>query len=556
MVQSGEKHLWTLGISCSHNGAVALVRDGKVVCAIQAERLTRVKRQGLYLDDDAETLTECVRYCVDAAGIEYGDLSSIAICTPWHLENLSRDALSALIGGAMAPEVPVITVPHHYAHAEYAVHYSKLEPGLVLIVDGSGSYETDRSQMTVRETIHPDARLFISTKGKETISAYLFDGMELQLVYRFGHPASRETAPPAGIMSIRLLQSIGHLWRWASWYCCGGGNDAGKVMGLAAHGKVSVHANLDFARVQPDGSLSIRFDLLNQIFRSPNVAGVEISGNRHFADLAAAIQDRTNRILVDLLTTLKQAFPAERLYYAGGVALNVVANEVIARSGLFATVHMNGSCEDNGTAIGAALAAQVHGGRERVAEAVTDYYGRDYDDAAIVSALESARCPYRRIDDSELAEEAAKLIAKGIANPTDPRAKFVLDLIVKRRERYRPYAPAVLAERSKEFFDIDGMSPVMLREGAVHNPTRLPAIAHVDKSARVQTVNRADNPRYYELIKRFGTMTGVPVVLNTSYNLAGEPIVETPVDAVRSFVKSGLRNLVIGNYIVDRPLTA
>ena len=154
--------MWTLGISCSHNGAVALIKDGVVVCAIQAERLTRVKRQGVYLTDDADTVTRCVRYCLENAGVGYGDLSNVAICTPWQAVAPAESDLSRLIGGALNAKTPIVTVPHHYAHAEYAVHYAPMEPGLVLIVDGSGSYEEDRATLTVQETIDPHARLFDS----------------------------------------------------------------------------------------------------------------------------------------------------------------------------------------------------------------------------------------------------------------------------------------------------------------------------------------------------------------------------------------------------------
>lgn len=569
---------WILGISRSHNGAVALLRNGVVVRAVQAERLTRVKRQGLYLDGDSDVLSRCVEYCLNDAEIGHKDIGAVATCTPWEEAQQSHEKLCALIGGTLSQDVSLITVPHHYAHAEYAVHYGSGSPGLVLVVDGSGSYESDRGGLTVQEEIHPKARLFVGSAGKETVSAYVFDGRSLRLVYRFAHPSGPVSAPTVGILNIRLLQSIGHLWRWASWYCCGGGNDAGKVMGLAAHGDVAVHSGLDFARIEPDGLFSIDFDLLSREFREPNLAGVEISGNSHYADLAAAVQDRTNRLLIELLSQLKEQFPAQSLYYSGGVALNVVANEVITRSGLFETVHMNGSCEDNGTAAGAALAAHVQLGGDRQYEPVTDYYGRSYPDSDIETALTAHRCSYRRVADDEIAAEAAQLLADGavigwfqggsefgpralgnrsiLANPTDPQIKYVLDLIVKRRERYRPYAPAVLAERCHEFFDIDGPSPVMLREGRVFNPAKLPAITHVDSSARVQTVRREENPRYYDLIKSFGEKTGVPVILNTSYNLAGDPIVETPEDAVRSFTKSGLRNLIIGNYVAERPTTA
>lgn len=569
--------MWILGISRGRNGSVALLHDGRIVCAIQAERLTRVKGQVLTLDGDAEIVTRCVRYCLEAVGIQYEDLSAVAISTVRHVPSLSHDRINALIGGILPTDTPILSAPKHLSHAEYALHYSPLDPGLVLIADGGGSYEDDRAALTLPETVHSGARLLVGAHGREVVSAYIFDGASLELVYRFAHPYGDNSVPESSIYGIPLVQSMGHLWRWACWYCGGGRSDADKVMALAAHGDASVHAALGFARLETDGRLTIRYDLLNDTFQNPNVAGRDVSGEAHYADLAAAVQDRTSRLLTGLLAQVKNRHSFNTLYYGGSAALNILATEEVRRSGLFGAVHMNGSGGDNGAAIGVALAAYHKLAGRRVGATAADCYGRTYPDEEIEAALAAAGCSSRRVDDEQLATETARLIAEGavigwfqgasefgpralgnrsiLANPTDPHVKYVLDLIVKKRERFQPYGASVLAERCAEFFDLHGTSPVMARIGAVHNPARLPAVTHVDRSARIHTVTRLDNARFHNLIRCFGELSGVPVLLNTSFNLAGEPVVETPDDAVRCFVETGLRNLVIGNYIAERPIS-
>jgi len=568
--------MWIVGISRGRNGSVALLRDGRVVCAIQAERLTRVKGQVLSLDGDADIVTRCVRYCLEAAGIDYENLSAVAICTARHIPSLTHDRINDLIGGFVPVGAPILSAAKHLSHAEYALHYSSLDPGLVLVADGGGSYEDDRAELTLRETVHSGARLLVGAHGREVVSAYIFDGVSLELVYRFAHPFGDNPIAEPNVHGVPLLQSIGHLWKWACWYCDGGG-DAEKVVALAAHGDASAHAALGFARLETDGRLSIRYDLLNDTFQDPNVAGRDVSGEAHYADLAAAVQDRTSRLLSGLLAQVKSRHSFNTLYYGGSASLNIPATEEIRRSGLFGAVHTNGSAGDNGAAIGAAQAAYHKLAGRRVGAAVADCYGRLYQDEEIESALAAAGCAGRRVDDEQLGTETARLIAEGavigwfqgasefgpralgnrsiLANPTDPHVKYVLDLIIKRRERYRPYAASVLAERCAEFFDLHGPSPVMARIGGVRNPARLPAITHVDRSARIHTVTRLDSARFHNLIRCFGDLSGVPILLNTSFNLAGEPAVETPVDAVRCFVESGLRNLVIGNYIAERPIS-
>jgi carbamoyltransferase len=571
-----EPSMWILGISRGRNGSVALLRDGRVVCAIQAERLTRVKGQVLSLDGDADVITRCVRYCLDVAGIQYEDLSAVAICTVRHVPSLSHDRISTLIGGIVPADAQILSAPKHLSHAEYALHYSPLDPGLVLIADGGGTYEDDRQVLALQETVHSGARLLVGAHGREVVSAYVFDGASLELVYRVADPFGDHPVTESSVHGVPLLQSLGHLWRWASWYCGGASGDAEKVMALAAHGDASSHATLGFARLESDGRLSIRYDLLNDTFRNPNVAGRDISGEAHYADLAAVVQDRTSRLLTGLLAQVKNRHSFNTLYYGGSASLNILATEEIRRSGLFGSVHMNGSGGENGAAIGVALAAYHKLAGRRVGATIADCYGRTYPDEEIEAALAEAGCASRRVDDDQLAAEAARLIADGavigwfqgasefgpralgnrsiLADPTDPHVKYVLDLIIKKRARFQPYAASVLAERCAEYFDLHGPSPVMARIGRVQNPVRLPAISHVDRSARIHTVTRLDNARFHNLVRCFEDLNGVPVLLNTSFNRAGEPIVETPGDAVRCFVESGLRNLVIGNYIAERPI--
>ena len=175
--------MWILGISRSHNGAIALIHKGKVISAIQAERISRVKRQSINLRNDEVLVSKCVQYCLNQAGIKYRDINSIAINTPWDIDKLNDDELFSIIGGKPSNYEKTYYIPHHYAHVEYILHYSNLSPGIVLIVDGSGTKEKDRKNFDVSESIDSKCILNVSEDGKETVSAYYFDGKNLQLIY-------------------------------------------------------------------------------------------------------------------------------------------------------------------------------------------------------------------------------------------------------------------------------------------------------------------------------------------------------------------------------------
>lgn len=561
--------MWVLGVTSSHNGGAALIHEGRVEVAIQAERLSRRKREDTRFDRANAVLRDCVAYCLDHAGIGYGDLAAIATCTPWEHYRLDPALLAEETGAAATlAKVRCLSVPHHLAHAEYILHYAETERAIVLVVDGSGSFEAQRPKLDIQER-ELDPLKFVQPDQKETVSAYAYDGRDLSLIYRCADARAHPSHPMEG-----HRQSMGHLWEWASRHILGESSEAGKVMGLAGFGNADTYRDLDVMGLAEDGRLEVRFDRLYERFGPPTPRAVAVMRDQRLADIAAHVQDRTNETLLALCCFLRGRYEAPHLCYSGGVALNGLANEHVIRAGLFEAVFQNGSCEDNGTAIGAALAAHHALTGARVTEPVTDYYGRPYSEVEAAAAFARYHLPAAKLDREGLLARAARAIAAGkvigwhqgrgefgpralgnrsiLADAGNAGIKSVLDTKVKRREPYRPYAPAVPLDVAGAYFDLEGPSPVMIRVGHARDG-RLPAVTHVDRTARVQTVTPEGNPLFHDLLRAVGRETGIPVVLNTSFNVAGEPIVERPEDAIRTFLHSGMDELYIGHNVAVRP---
>jgi len=562
-----------LGLSNTHNGGVALVRDGEVKAAIQAERISRRKRQLLPLGGEFALAQQCVSYCLESVGLKHEDINAIAITTPWEVKRVRETDLFAYIGGTPQRYLQTGYVPHHLSHMEYVAHYGALSPGIVLVMDGSGSLEADRALFSIQEQHHPKIIDHTCLDGKEVISAYWFDGEQSYLIYRFCPSIAPIDARNS--QSTGFLQSIGHYWEWASLYCCGSRNEAGKVMGLAAFGTESRSQLPAGLSISDAGELKLDFSALREAYKEPNVFGLDLSNSQHHQDLAYKVQLETENVILGLLAILKDRFPTENLYLSGGVALNVVANERIHKSGMFKNIILNGSVEDNGTAIGAALALNADLGNTRKHSEVTEYYGRRYDTDDVLKALGDSDFEHAILSEDQLYSLVARLIADDnvvgwfqgrsefgpralgnrsiLANPTSLVTKYVLDHLMKCRDRYRPYAPVVMEERAGQYFEISGSSPVMMRNVRVLDK-RLIAITHIDGTARVQTVNSTQNNRLHSLLSEFEKCSGVPVLLNTSFNLPGEPIVETPSDALQSFALGALDYVILEDVIVARNL--
>lgn len=568
--------MWLLGIAGSHNSGAALIHDGSVVVAVQTERLTRIKRCPIQLSRMSKEAGQVIEYCLRYVDIGLRDVDAIATCSPY--ETQARFALKDP-SVSLAGLPPFVSVPHHLAHAEYAIHYAPAVPSIVLVCDGSGTFESHRASLDIAE-LEANPIRHISASGKESVSAYAYDGRDLRLIYRIAH--GRAPKPPIGdVFSTgfgTVLVSLGHVWQWAAHYCHGSISEAGKVMGLAPYGDPAVHRDLRSVRLGQDGDLLVDFDALYQRFDQPNLAARDVTGLSHYEDLAAHIQEVTNEFLCGLVRFLRTRYNANQLCYSGGVALNGIANQqIVDRLGL--DLQMNGSCEDNGTAIGAALAVYHARTGKRITEPVCDNYGREYSTREIDSAIARAGrraefcTPAQTIDKTAAALAAGAVVgwfqgrsefgprALGnrsiLADPRDPGMKAILNKRVKGREAFRPFAPAVLEDAAPEWFELEGPSPMMLRVVPVRSGGLLPAVTHVDGSARVQTVSRNQNPRFHDLLSAFRDRTGVPVLLNTSLNVAGEPIAETPDDALRTFGASDMDLVVLGNRIVggQRPPT-
>ena len=560
-----------LGISNSHNGSVALIQDGEVKVAIQAERISHHKRQALLPGSNIKLMQNCAQYCLSAAGFKYSDIEVVALCTPWRTKKINDLDLFHYIGGVPKKYINTFYVPHHFSHMEYIAHYGNLEPGIILVIDGSGSLEEDRLLFNIKEERHTKMIDHTHFAGKEVVSAYWFDGLKSSLIYRFS---------PSLLMHDKcnqkgggLYQSIGHYWEWASLYCCGSRTDAGKVMGLAAFGEKDKMNTDEILSISEDGKLNLNFAHINKTFKSPNISNLDLSNSKHHQNVALKVQSETEAVILKLLSMLKEKFPTDTLYFSGGVALNVVANEKIKNSNLFKNVILNGSVEDNGTAIGAGLAASIQLGYKRRSSVITDYYGKLYKHEEIIEAVSNYDFSYKIFKDKEIFEIAADLIVENkifgwfqgrgefgpralgnrsiFANPTSLTTKNVLDHFMKCRDRYRPYAPVVIEEKANQYFDIDSSSPVMMRNVKVLDKG-LTAITHFDGTARVQTVNRKDNEILYLLLLEVEKKTGYPILLNTSFNLPGEPIIESPDDALSSFKRGSLDSLFLENVLISR----
>ena len=560
-----------LGISNSHNGSVALIYKGEIKSAIQAERISRHKRQGLFLDQQIELTQKCVQYCLRAAGFQYSDIEAIGISTPWDIKKINNSDLFDVIGGIPKKYIDTFYVPHHFSHMEYIAHYGNLEPGIILVIDGSGSFEKDRLFFNVIEKEHPQTIKHTHLTDKEVISAYWFDGQNSSLIYRFS--ATTNDLEINNKNSVGLLQSIGHYWEWASLYCFASSSDAGKVMGLAAFGEIKKTNKEEILSISDKGKINLDYGKIIKTFKEPNIFKLDLSNSKHHQNIALKVQSETEDVILKLLGILKKKYPTNTLYFSGGVALNVVANERIKNSNLFKDVILNGSVEDNGTAIGAGLSASLQLGYKRKSSTITDYYGRLYKHEEIIDIVRKYNFPYKILTNNETFKFAADLIVKEkifgwfqgrsefgpralgnrsiLANPSSPTTKNILDHYMKCRDRYRPYAPVVIEEQAKQYFDIDTSSPVMMRNVKVLDK-KLTAITHFDGTARVQTVNRKENAALYLLLLEVKKSTGYPILLNTSFNLPGEPIVESPDDALSTFARGSLDYLFLGNILISR----
>jgi carbamoyltransferase len=554
---------WVLGLSASHNGAACLLHGDQIVAAMQEERLSRIKRDRVFGGQHCLAIS----YCLNAAGIRPADLNLVVACVQGRARSPEQDAGLNPQLQLVANQVPLLTISHHMGHAMSAFATSGFEDAAVLVVDGVGSpfsdLASDQRAVAIGEASSWE---MLSIYRASQIS---IEPMQQQMV------ANGEWLPRhAGGMP--RFRTLGGMYSAVAVQIFGDPMAAGKVMGLAPYGEIAYPQEEFFT--MKDGRFSFH-DVVPQRFLHEHRWPEE---QRAYRDLARSVQNALEVAILQLVRLLRRKTKATRLCYAGGVALNCVLNERLWRESGFRDVYIPAAAEDSGTAIGAAYwGLRTLMRTETRRRAFPDSLGRSYSRAEVETAL--ANVPGLRIGTSGHAAVLAETVrrlqsgqpcgwfqegselgprALGrrsiLADARDARIRHHLNARVKERESFRPFAASILAAEAQNWFDIDGgaASPFMLRVWPVKASVRdcVPAVVHVDGTARVQTVDRADGA-FYELLARFDKATGVPLLLNTSFNGPGEPIVETPEHALWCTLQIGLDFVVLGDCLVERDVS-
>ena len=592
--------MYILGISSYyHDSAACLLHDGKIIAAAQEERFSRIKH-------DSSFPQQAIQYCIEQAGIEPLDIDNIvfyekpflkferlletylafapkgfrsfASAMPiWIKEKLyQKYNLVKSLKNVLDPEIDwsekLLFSEHHLSHAASAFYPSPFQEAAVLTLDGVGEWTTT--------------------------SFAVGNGKDLQV-----------------LKEIHFPHSLGLLYSAFTYYTGFKVNSGEyKVMGLAPYGEPKyvdlIKDNL--IEIKEDGSfhldmsyfdycvgLTMTNDKFHKLFGGPPRES-EAGLSQREMDLAASIQKVTEEVLIKLAHSIAKETGKRNLCLAGGVALNCVANGILSREKIFDNIWIQPAAGDAGGALGAALATwHIAYGKERIAitggdEMSGSYLGPSFSNNEIEEFLTQAGAVFHKYDEDELIERVANALAtekavgwmqgrmefgpRALGNRSiiaDPRSALMqkqLNLKVKYRESFRPFAPSILREHVGEWFEYDGNSPYMLLVANVKGDKRLemtenqkglfgieklnvprssvPAITHVDYSARIQTVHADTNPKYHALITRFNEITGCPLVVNTSFNVRGEPIVCSPEDAFKCFMGTELDVLAIGDYLL------
>lgn len=584
--------MYILGISCFyHDSAACLVCDGEIIAAVQEERFSRKKH-------DFNFPKNAINYCLKEAGIKADDLDFVVFYDkPFvKFERILETALayapsgitqfiqaiplwlkqklwiSELIKKDLNYKGKILFSEHHESHAASAFYPSPFKEAAFLTMDGVGEWET--------------ASFGVGSSNKLDIQHYL----------RFPH-------------SLGLLYS-------AFTYYCGFKVNSGeyKLMGLAPYGE-PIYKDLilkELIDLKDDGSFKInmkyfgycnslrmtnrRFD---RLFGGP-ARKPETKISQKYMDVAASIQDATEEIMLKMARHVHKITGQSNLCLAGGVALNCVGNGRILREGPFKNIWIQPASGDAGGALGAALLIWYkYLGNKRIVDDQHDLQkssllGPSYSNDYIEKFLTESNISYRQFDDKTIVKEVADLITQNkvigwfqgriefgpralgarsiIGDARNPDMQSKMNLKIKYRESFRPFAPTVLREKANEWFDLNCDSPYMLLVAPVKEEKRIsasgnngigfeklkslrsaiPAVTHIDYTARVQTISKEDNPLYYELINQFYQKTGCSVIINTSFNVRGEPLVLTPQDAFRCFMRTEMDYLVMGSFLLDK----
>jgi carbamoyltransferase len=558
--------IYILGTGLSHDGSACILQDGVIKIAIEKERITRIKHDGG--NDSA-----AVQYCLDAMGIQFSDLSLVV-----QAANFEKDISPERYRGKRFhhPDVNVITISHHLAHAYSAVATSPFKECNVLVIDGAGSPVSQCDDWPDEET----RNYWMSMQGHycEKDSFYRYADHKLTCLQKDFSECRLYDAGEGTIRMPTNYHSIGGLYAAASNYCFGNLDDAGKLMGLAPYGKDTFVSNPVF--ILENGIVSVDHAQMERLQTPASDYSMFKENFRHYADVARWIQKETERAVTYIAHNRMERFPHENLAYAGGVALNAVCNSLLLKNKIAQNLYTQPAAGDNGLSIGCAYYGWNHvlGKEISAAESTTVFFGKPYDDSSISFALEThpEKETFNWTNNENYIELVTGFLAEGRVvgwfqggaefGPralghrsilADPRRKDVQQHInanIKFREDFRPFAPAVLKEEVNTYFVHGWDSPYMILIDDIRDEwrERLPGIVHVDGTCRVQTVEQAGNEAFYALLQSFKEKSEVAVLVNTSFNRKGMPIVETPAEALDFFLCCDLDVLVMDGFVVQK----
>ena len=560
------KPVYVLGTGLSHDGSSCLLKDGKILVAIEKERLSRIKHDG---GSDLQT----VQYCLDHAGIEPADLSLVVQCANFEKDEIEKHRYKGKRLFDASLNVPFVSISHHLAHAFSAVGTSPFTECNVMVLDGCGSFFHQCDDIH-GATIPPDVNSQPGIYGEKD-SFYYFNGHSLQPVYK-DFSIINYLQKPGQVYLPTTNHSIGGLYSMASNYCFGDFDDAGKLMGLAPYGQKGVYKEELFTL--EDGRAFVNEAVMWKYFTQPSEPLLHPFKEhfQYYADIARWVQDETERAILYTMQHRLQLHPHKNLCYAGGVALNAVANtKIITETGI-EHLYIEPAAGDNGLAIGCAYYGWLNVlQQEKIIHNGSTFFGKTYSDESIINAIEKVASKITFIKDDQYIAKTASLLNEGktigwfqsgaefgpralgrrsiLADPRKENIRNHINSAIKFREDFRPFAPAVLFDDKDLYFELGLESPYMILIDRINAEWRykMPGIVHVDGTCRVQTVKDKEE-NFYHLLKEWKKVSGISVLLNTSFNRKGMPIVETPEEAIDFFLNCALDVLILHQYIITK----
>ncbi|MCI8784981.1 carbamoyltransferase C-terminal domain-containing protein [Lachnospiraceae bacterium 48-21] len=554
------KDIYSLGIHIGHDRCAALVKNGKLIASLAQERIDRIKHSDSS-EIPYEVIDSLLNYCqinismIDYIGITFSSVNA------YELEQYYREELEAHYHIYAFELIPI---SHHLAHAESAFCTSDFTKALILVADGGGD---NHGIMTESES------LYIGCNNKVSLLEARYQVPPINTIYKkqnYIYPFMNKESLHNPISIGRKYEQITYLlgFKWG---------ECGKTMGLASYGK----SMLDFSKLKIN---SLDFDLqfgflIQELYVKYLESGVNYFEflDKEAINIAQTVQDLTETVLIQLIKYIIQKYNINDICLSGGTFLNCMLNHKLLEVIPNLRLHICPAAGDDGQAVGAAFHAYKKSGKlVNNSSKVLPYLGISYTNNVIKKDLDLFNLKYTYYDDSDLCRHLAQYIycnkivaiVRGrsefgpralchrsiLANPTWEGMKDHLNKEVKHREYFRPFAPVVIEEEAYKIFDLKQESPYMLLACRVKDEfiSKIPSVTHIDKTARVQTVSKIQEPFIHDLLLQFEKLSGVPVLLNTSFNDNGEPIVESPSNAIQTFLNTNIDILVLENYIIEK----